>query len=137
MFSALMLLGSSILMIISVKLFTKQMNFINKGIKKKAKVIELQSFSYITYGTEKNKIYNVGINPILELDIGSEKLRVDYHCYDDMEDLNEGDEVEVIYPEENIEELSIYSKYQLFKSSTILILISILAMSLSISLMVL
>lgn len=137
MFSALMLLGASILMIISVKVFTKQMNFINKGIKKKAKVIELQSFSYITYGSEKNKIYNVGINPVLELDTGTEKLRIDYHCYDDMSDLNEGDEVEVIYPEGNIEELTRYSKYQLFKNSIILILISILVMSLSISLMVL
>ena len=59
MFSAIMLLGASILMIISVKLFVKQMNLINKGIKKKAKVIELQGFSYITYGSERNKIYNV------------------------------------------------------------------------------
>ncbi|MEN8077228.1 hypothetical protein ABFP60_09705 [Clostridioides difficile] len=137
MFSALMLLGASILMIISVKFFTKQMNFINKGIKKKAKVIELQSFSYITYGTERNKIYNVGINPVLELDVGNEKLRVDYHSYDDMSDLNEGDEVEVIYPEGNIKKITRYSKYQLLKSSIMLILISILVMSLSISLIVL
>ena len=137
MFSALMLLGASILMIISVKFFTKQMNFINKGIKKKAKVIELQSFSYITYGTERNKIYNVGINPVLELDVGNEKLRVDYHSYDDMSDLNEGDEVEVIYPEGNIKKIIRYSKYQLLKSSIMLILISILVMSLSISLIVL
>ena len=137
MFSALMLLGASILMIISVKVFTKQVNFINKGIKKKAKVIELQSFSYITYGSERNKIYNVGINPVLELDTGSEKLRIDYHCYDDMLDLNEGDEVEVIYPEGKIEELTRYSKYKLFKNSIILILISILVMSLFISLMLL
>lgn len=137
MFSALMLLGASILMIISVKFFTKQMNFINKGIKKKAKVIELQSFSYITYGTERNKIYNVGINPVLELDVGNEKLRVDYHSYDDMADLDEGDEVEVIYPEGNIKKMTRYSKYQLLKSSILLILISILVMSLSISLIVL
>ena len=107
MFSAIiMLLGASILMIISVKLFVKQMNLINKGVKKKAKVIELQSFSYITYGSERNKIYNVDINPVLEIDLGDEKLRIDYHDYDEMLDLNEGDEVELIYPEGNIKNIT-------------------------------
>ena len=52
------------------------MNLINNGGKKrKAKVVELQSFSYITYGTEKNKIYNVDINPVLEIDLGNEKSK--------------------------------------------------------------
>lgn len=137
MFSAIMLLGASILMMISVKVFTKRMNLINNGVKKKAKVVELQSFSYITYGSEKNKLYNVGINPVLELDLGNEKLRVDYHCYDDMSDLNEGDEVEVIYPEGNIEKITRYSKYGLLKNSIMLGVISLIIMGLSISLIIL
>ena len=137
MFSAIiMLLGASILMIISVKLFVKQMNLINKGVKKKAKVIELQSFSYITYGSERNKIYNVDINPVLEIDLGNEKLRIDYHDYDEMSDLNEGDEVELIYPEGNIKNITRYSKYELLKKSIWFGIISFIIMIISISLIV-
>ena len=136
MFSAIMLLGASILMIISVKLFVKQMNLINKGIKKKAKVIELQGFSYITYGSESNKIYNVDINPVLEIDLGNEKLRIDYHDYDEMSDLNEGDEVELIYPEGNIKKITRYSKYELLKKSIWFGIISFIIMIISISLIV-
>ncbi|WP_294387055.1 hypothetical protein [uncultured Clostridium sp.] len=136
MFSAIMLLGASILMIISVKLFVKQMNLINKGIKKKAKVIELQGFSYITYGSERNKIYNVDINPVLEIDLGNEKLRIDYHDYDEMSDLNEGDEVELIYPEGNIKKITRYSKYELLKKSIWFGIISFIIMIISISLIV-
>ena len=136
MFSAIMLLGASILMIISVKLFVKQMNLINKGIKKKAKVIELQGFSYITYGSERNKIYNVDINPVLEIDLGNEKLRIDYHDYDEMSDLNEGDEVELIYPEGNIKNITRYSKYELLKKSIWFGIISFIIMIISISLIV-
>ena len=136
MFSAIMLLGASILMIISVKLFVKQMNLINKGIKKKAKVIELQGFSYITYGSERNKIYNVDIKPVLEIDLGNEKLRIDYHDYDEMSDLNEGDEVELIYPEGNIKKITRYSKYELLKKSIWFGIISFIIMIISISLIV-
>ena len=137
MFSAIiMLLGASILMIISVKLFVKQMNLINKGVKKKAKVIELQSFSYITYGSERNKIYNVDINPVLEIDLGDEKLRIDYHDYDEMLDLNEGDEVELIYPEGNIKNITRYSKYELLKESICFGIISFIIMVIAISLIV-
>ena len=134
MFSAIiMLLGASILMIISVKLFVKQMNLINKGVKKKAKVIELQSFSYITYGSERN---NVDINPVLEIDLGDEKLRIDYHDYDEMLDLNEGDEVELIYPEGNIKNITRYSKYELLKKSISFGIISFIIMVIAISLIV-
>ena len=137
MFSAIiMLLGASILMMISVKIFTKQMNLINNGEKRKAKVVELQSFSYITYGTEKNKIYNVDINPVLEIDLGNEKLRVDYHDYDEMCDLKEGDEVELIYPKDNIKEITRYSKYELLKNSVLFGIISIIVMVIAISLII-
>ena len=137
MFSAIiMLLGASILMIISIKIFTKQMNLINNGEKRKAKVVELQSFSYITYGTEKNKIYNVDINPVLEIDLGNEKVRVDYHDYDEMCDLKEGDEIELIYPKGNIKEITRYSKYELLKNSVLFGIISIIVMIISISLMI-
>ena len=135
MFSAIMLLGASILMIISVKLFINQMNLINNGVKKKARVIELQSFSYITYGTERNKIYNVDINPVLEIDLGNEKLRVDYHDYDEMSDLNEGDEVELIYPKGNIKKITRYSKYELLKKSVCFGIIAFIIMVISIGLM--
>ena len=129
MFSAIMLLGASILMIISVKLFINQMNLINNGVKKKARVVELQSFSYITYGTERNKIYNVDINPVLD-----EKLRIDYHDYDEMSDLNEGDEVELIYPEGNIKKITRYSKYELLKKSVCFGIIAFIIMVISIGL---
>ena len=136
MFSAIMLLGASILMIISVKLFINQMNLINKKKKKKARVIELQSFSYITYGAERNKIYNVDINPVLEIDLGNEKLRINYHDYDEMSDLNEGDEVELIYPKDNIKKITRYSKYELLKKSVYFGIIAFIIMVISIGLIV-
>ena len=135
MFSAIiMLLGASILMIISIKIFTKQMNLINNGEKRKAKVVELQSFSYITYGTEKNKIYNVDINPVLEIDLDNKKLRIDCHDYEEMADLNEGDEVELIYPEGNIKKITRYSKYELFKKSVCFGIIAFIIIVISIGL---
>ena len=136
MFSAIMLLGASILMIISVKLFINQMNLINNGVKKRARVIELQSFSYITYGTERNKIYNVDINPVLEIDLDNEKLRIDYHDYEEMADLNEGDEVELIYPKGNIKKITRYSKYELLKKSVYFGIIAFIIMVISIGLIV-
>ena len=137
MFNAIiMLLGASILMIISVKLFINQMNLINNGVKKKARVIELQSFSYITYGTERNKIYNVDINPVLEIDLDNEKLRIDYHDYEEMADLNEEDEVELIYSKGNIKKITRYSKYELLKKSVYFGIIAFIIMVISIGLIV-
>ena len=78
---------------------------------------------------------NVDINPVLEIDLGNEKLRIDYHDYDEMSDLNEGDEVELIYPEGNIKKITRYSKYELLKKSVCFGIIAFIIMVISIGLM--
>lgn len=115
MFSFIMFLCAFVLVTVSVRQFIKQIKFINNGTIKKARIVELQSFSYITYDSEKNRLYNFDINPILELDIGNNKIRVDYHNYDDMRDISEGQEVDVIYPEGHLDKLIRYSKFSLLK----------------------
>lgn len=129
MFSSIMLFIGTLLLFLLIKVFLKEINLYRNGIVKTAKIVELDSYSYITYGPERSKIYHVGINPILELEVDNKKLRVDYGSYDDMCDLSEGDEVEVIYPRGNIGEITRYSKYRLFKQTIgigIITLLSIL-----------
>ena len=53
-----------------------------------------------------------------------------------MSDLNEGDEVELIYPEGNIKKITRYSKYELLKKSIWFGIISFIIMIISISLIV-
>lgn len=125
MFSSIMLFVGALLLFLSIKLFVKEMDLYRNGVVKIAKIVELDSYSYITYGSERSKIYNVGISPILEFEVDNQRLRVDYGSYDDMCDLSEGDEVEVIYPRGNIGAITRYSKYRLFKKP---IIISIMAM---------
>ena len=137
MFGSLMLVFGSMLMMYSVKLFLKEFYLIKHGVKKVAKLVELDSFSYITHDTENNKLYNFGINPVLELDMGSKKIRVDYHSYDDMSDLKEGDEVEVIYPEDNVAAMTRYSRFGLFKDSIIIGIVAIISIILAVSVIVL
>lgn len=133
MFSSIILFLSISLLFLSIKVFIKEMNLYKNGVIKTAKIIELDSYSYITYGAERSKIYHVGISPILEFEVDDQKLRVDYGSYDDMCDLEEGDEVEIIYPKGNIGAIKRYSKYRLFKQSIILGLISLASLFIGIS----
>lgn len=132
MFSSIMLFVGALLLFLSIKVFLKEVDLYRNGIIKTAKIVELDSYSYITYGPERSRIYHVGINPILEFEVDNQKLRVDYGSYDDICDLSEGDEVEVIYPRGNIGEITRYSKYRLFKQTIFIGIIALLSIILGI-----
>jgi len=125
MFSSIILFLGMFILCVSIKIFLKEMKLYKNGIIKTAKIIQLEAYSYITYGQERSKFYHVGINPILEFEVGDEKLKIDYGSYEDMCDLSEGDEVQVIYPKGNIGAVTRYSKYKLFKKSVIWGIISL------------
>lgn len=127
-----MLFVGALLLFLSIKAFLKDVYLYRNGIIKTAKIVELDSYSYITYGPERSRIYHVGINPILEFEVDNQKLRVDYGSYDDMCDLSEGDEVEVIYPRGNIGEITRYSKYRLFKQTIFIGIIALFSIILGI-----
>lgn len=128
-----MLFVGILLLLLSIKVFIKEMDLYKNGVVKTAKIVELDSYSYITYGPEKSKIYNIGISPILEFEVDNRKLRVDYGSYDELCDLAEGDEVEVIYPKGNIGQITRYSKYRLFKQPMMVSILAVFFILLGIS----
>lgn len=117
MFSSLLLCVGLILLILTFKVFLKEKALYDKGIKKRAKVLEINSYSYITSGADYNKVYHVGENPVLELEVEDKKVKVQYRSYEEICELKEGDELDVIYPKGNLGGLVRYSKYGIFKKS--------------------
>ena len=115
MISSVFLMFGTGLLMLAMKVLFDENDLYHHGIKKRGKIVKLNSYSYIGYSQDGSKYYNYGINPLIEIDVDDKKTLVDYHSYSDMRDLNEGDEVEVIYPEGHVEELTRYSKYRVYK----------------------
>ncbi|MEG0296156.1 MAG: hypothetical protein RR620_05505 [Clostridium sp.] len=108
-----------ILIVISGFIFKSKFQLYKKGVRTMAKVVELQTYSYVTPGPEYGLIYHTGYTPIMEVLEGEKKILISYHCEGDLRTYSEGDEVEVIYPKGNIEELEVYTKYGLYKLPSI------------------
>ena len=125
MISSMFLVFGTCLLFTAMKVLFDESELYSHGVKKIGKIVKLNSYSYISYSSSGNKYYNYGINPLIEIDVDNKKMLVDYHSYNDMYDLNEGDEVEVIYPEGHIEAVTRYSKYRVFKNGVLLTITSV------------
>ena len=137
MISSIFLIFGTSLLFVAMKVLFDESELYFHGVKKVGKIVELNSYSYISHSSSGNKYYNYGINPLIEIDVDNKKLLVDYHSYSDMYDLNEGDEVEVIYPEGHIENVTRYSKYRVFKNGIGLTIISITILAGTLAMMML
>ncbi len=125
MISIMFLIIGTSLLFMAMKVLFDESELYFHGVKKIGKIVKLNSYSYVSYSSSGNKYYNYGINPLIEIDVEDKKMLVDYHSYSDMCDLNEGDEVEVIYPEGHIENVTRYSKYRVFKNGVGLAVVAV------------
>lgn len=114
-----------IMIAFAIRFFMDEIMLYKNGVKKEATLILMKPYNHVDINKDRNKIYNVGIEPILEVDNGNKKVIIEYDDYDEFKDLKVGDKVKVIYPKENIGEIKRYSFLKVFKTSIALSLIAV------------
>lgn len=110
---------------VTVKFLINEIILYKTGIKREAILVSMKPYNHMEINEDKNKVYDVGIDPILEICNGCKKVLVEYDDYDEFKDLNIGDKVKVIYPKENINKIKRYSIFNIFKNSIFLSLIAV------------
>lgn len=124
-----------LVIVCSIILFTNKRNLYKYGVKAIGKVVGIETYTYLTKGTEFNSLFYIGITPIIEVDDNGKKIRVAYTSIDDYSNLKEGDEVEVIYLKGRIEDLIIYNEKNQYEGPIVIGIIGIFIIILSIVLL--
>ena len=114
-----------IMIAFAIRFFKDEIMLYKNGVKNEATLILMKPYNHVDINKYRNKVYDVGIEPILEVDNGNKKVIIEYDDYDEFKDLKVGDKVKVIYPKENISEIKRYSFLKIFKTSIVLSLIAI------------
>ena len=113
-----------IMIAFAIRFFKDEIMLYN-GVKNEATLILMKPYNHVDINEVRNKVYYVGIEPILEVNNEDKKVIIEYDDYDEFKDLKVGDKVKVIYPKENISEIKRYSFLKIFKTSIVLSLIAI------------
>lgn len=114
-----------IMVAFAIRFFIDEIMLYKNGVRKEATLILMKPYNYVDINKYRNKVYDVGIEPILEVDNVNKKVIIEYDDYDEFKDLKVGDKVKVIYPKENIGEIKRYSFFKIFKISIALSLIAV------------
>ena len=114
-----------IMIAFAIRFFKDEIMLYKNGVKNEATLILMKPYNHVDINEVRNKVYYVGIEPILEVDNDDKKVIIEYDDYDEFKDLKVGDKVKVIYPKENISEIKRYSFLKIFKTSIVLSLIAI------------
>ena len=114
-----------IMIAFAIRYFKDEIMLYKNGVKNEATLILMKPYNHVDINEVRNKVYYVGIEPILEVDNDDKKVIIEYDDYDEFKDLKVGDKVKVIYPKENISEIKRYSFLKIFKTSIVLSLIAI------------
>lgn len=114
-----------IMIAFAIRYFKDEIMLYKNGVKNEATLILMKPYNHVDINEVRNKVYYVGIEPILEVDNDDKKVIIEYDNYDEFKDLKVGDKVKVIYPKENIGEIRRYSFLKIFKTSIVLSLIAI------------
>ena len=114
-----------IMIAFAIRFFKDEIMLYKNGVKNEATLILMKPYNHVDINEVRNKVYYVGIEPILEVDNDDKKVLIEYDNYDEFKDLKVGDKVKVIYPKENISEIKRYSFLKIFKTSIVLSLIAI------------
>ena len=109
----------------AIRFFKDEIMLYKNGVKNEATLILMKPYNHVDINEVRNKVYYVGIEPILEVNNEDKKVIIEYDDYDEFKDLKVGDKVKVIYPKENISEIKRYSFLKIFKTSIVLSLIAI------------
>lgn len=114
-----------IIIAFAIRFFKDEIMLYKNGVKNEATLILMKPYNHVDINEVRNKVYYVGIEPILEVNNEDKKVIIEYDDYDEFKDLKVGDKVKVIYPKENISEIKRYSFLKIFKTSIVLSLIAI------------
>ena len=114
-----------IMIAFAIRFFKDEIMLYKNGVKNEATLILMKPYNHVDINEVRNKVYYVGIEPILEVNNEDKKVIIEYDDYDEFKDLKVGDKVKVIYPKENISEIKRYSFLIIFKTSIVLSLIAI------------
>ena len=114
-----------IMVAFAIRFFIDEIMLYKNGVRKEATLILMKPYNHVDINEVRNKVYYVGIEPILEVNNEDKKVIIEYDDYDEFKDLKVGDKVKVIYPKENISEIKRYSFLKIFKTSIVLSLIAI------------
>ena len=114
-----------IMIAFAIRFFKDEIMLYKNGVKNEATLILMKPYNHVDINEVRNKVYYVGIEPILEVNNEDKKVILEYDDYDEFKDLKVGDKVKVIYPKENISEIKRYSFLKIFKTSIVLSLIAI------------
>lgn len=114
-----------IMIAFAIRFFKDEIMLYKNGVKNEATLILMKLYNHVDINEVRNKVYYVGIEPILEVNNEDKKVIIEYDDYDEFKDLKVGDKVKVIYPKENISEIKRYSFLKIFKTSIVLSLIAI------------
>ena len=114
-----------IMIAFAIRFFKDEIMLYKNGVKNEATLILMKPYNHVDINEVRNKVYYVGIEPILEVNNEDKKVIIEYDDYDEFKDLKVGDKVKVIYPKENICEIKRYSFLKIFKTSIVLSLIAI------------
>ena len=109
----------------AIRFFIDEIMLYKNGVRKEATLILMKPYNHVDINKYRNKVYDVGIEPILEVDNGNKKVIIEYDDYDEFKYLKVGDKVKVIYPKENIGEIKRYSFLKIFKTCIALSLIAV------------
>ena len=114
-----------IMIAFAIRFFKDEIMLYKNGVKNEATLILMKPYNHVDINEVRNKVYYVGIEPILEVNNEDKKVIIEYDDYDEFKYLKVGDKVKVIYPKENIGEIKRYSFLKIFKTSIVLSLIAI------------
>ena len=114
-----------IMIAFAIRFFKDEIMLYKNGVKNESTLILMKPYNHVDINEVRNKVYYVGIEPILEVNNEDKKVIIEYDDYDEFKDLKVGDKVKVIYPKENISEIKRYSFLKIFKTSIVLSLIAI------------
>ena len=114
-----------IMIAFAIRFFKDEIMLYKNGVKNEATLILMKPYNHVDINEVRNKVYYVGIEPILEVNNEDKKVIIEYDDYDEFKDLKVGDKVKVIYPKENISEIKRYSFLKIFKTSIVVSLIAI------------
>lgn len=134
MATGLLLFIGGIFVIIAGFIFKNKYKLYKTGKIAQAKVVELETYSYVTPGPEYGLIYHTGYTPIIEIDENGNKKTIKYYCEGQIKVYKEGDVFPIIYPEGDLEDLEEYSKYGLYKLPSVIAAFGIMLIVVSIAL---
>ena len=115
-----------IVVIVGVILFIKKNKLYKYGTRTVGKVVGIETYTYLTQGLDYNSFYYSGIIPIIEVLYNGKNIRVAYYSIEDCSNLSEGDEIQVIYPKDRVNELVIFNEKEFYIDSIYISIVGVL-----------